>query len=358
MVLLRLAAVAGEDVGGDGTVGHQSANSLDATQIPLAVVLAVHAFEHRIATTLHRQVDVSAHIRLLGDDAQGGIAHVLGVRRGKADAHARHGACHGAEQFGEEDEIGVGVGLVLGGADVFRGDGGIACRLFVQGSGGALGFAGGIAARLVGVHVLSQEGHLLETALFEVATLVDDALHIAAAFATAGVGHDAVVAEVVAPAGDAHKTGDFRSAEAFGHHVAVGFGEREVDVDGLLSHFGLCHEVGEGEIGVGTGHKVGVVLGQEVIFDAFGHATEHAQDESASFLAQGVEGFEAMNDFLLGIVAHGAGVEKHGVGFVERFAGFVAGHLHHAGHNFGVGHVHLAAVGFYEEFLHWEMGLC
>ncbi len=69
-----------------------------------------------------------------------------------------------------------------------------------------------------------------------------------------------------------------------------------------------------------------------------------------------MEGFEAVNDFLLGVVAHGAGIEKHGVGFVEGFAGFVAGHLHHAGHDFGVGHVHLAAVGFYEEFLHWGNG--
>ena len=64
-----------------------------------------------------------------------------------------------------------------------------------------------------------------------------------------------------------------------GHHVAVGFGEREVDVDGLLSHFGLRNEVGEGEIGVGAGYEVGMVLGEEVVFDAFGHTTEHTQNE-------------------------------------------------------------------------------
>ena len=123
--------------------------------------------------------------------------------------------------------------------------------------------------------ILPQEGDFLTTSLLEVETFVDDALHGTAAFATTGVRHDAVMAEIVAPTGDADKTGDFRAAEAFGHHVAVGFGERKVDVDGFLSGFGLRNEVGEGKVGIGACHEVGGVLVEEVFFHALGHAAQH-----------------------------------------------------------------------------------
>ena len=114
-----------------------------------------------------------------------------------------------------------------------------------------------------------------------------------------------------------------------------------------MAGLGLGYEVGQGEVGVGAGHEVGVVVVYEVLLHALGHASEHAYYEPLAAAARGVEGLEAVEYLLLGVVAHAARVEEYGVGFVEAVARVVAGHLHHGGHYFAVGHVHLAAVGFY-----------
>ena len=200
---------------------------------------------------------------------------------------------------------------------------------------------------------MSEQGHLLVATALEVAHLGQDALEVAAALTAAGVGHDAIVAEIVATAHDAYETAQVAATDALGHDVAIGFREREFGVDGLVTEFGLRHEVGEGEISVGASHEVAVVVVEEALLDALCHTAEHTNDEAATLLAEGVKGFEAVDDFLFGVVAHGAGVEEDGIGLVEVVARFVVCHTHDGGHHFAVGHVHLATVGFYVEFLHY-----
>ena len=182
----------------------------------------------------------------------------------------------------------------------------------------------------------------------QVAHLAQNALHVAAAFASAGVRHDAVVAEVVASAHDAHKSAHVRSAYSLRHYVAVSLCGRQLDVHRLVSRLGLSYEVGQGEIGVGAGHEVGMMVLEQVFLHSLGHASQHSDNHSSALARHGVQGVEAVEHFLFGIVAHAARVQKHGVGFVNAFAQFISGHLHHRGHNLAVGHVHLAAVGFYK----------
>ena len=122
-------------------------------------------------------------------------------------------------------------------------------------------------------------------------------------------------------------------------------------IDGLVPQFGLGDEVGEREIAVGACHEVDTVLLEQLFADALGHATKHAEDDAPTSALQRMVIVDAGQDFLLGVVAHGAGVEQHGVGVVKIVDGAVAGHHHHAGHDLTVGHVHLAAVGFYQQAL-------
>ena len=58
----------------------------------------------------------------------------------------------------------------------------------------------------VAVHVLSQQGNLLETTVVQIANLTQDAFGIAAALTSTGIRHDAVVAKVVATTHDAYET--------------------------------------------------------------------------------------------------------------------------------------------------------
>ena len=97
----------------------------------------------------------------------------------------------------------------------------------------------------VGIDILAEERHLAAPMLLKVANFGQNALHIAATFAATGIGDNAVMAEIVTTAHDADKSAYLGAMEALGHDIAVGFGQRKLDVDGLVPHFGLSDEVGE-----------------------------------------------------------------------------------------------------------------
>ena len=118
----------------------------------------------------------------------------------------------------------------------------------------------------------------------------------------------------------------------------------------------LCHEVRQGEIGIRPCYEVGMVVVQQLFLHPFRHAAKNPDDEVRSlwlsFLSDGIELLQPMVDFLFRIVAHGTGVEEDGIGLLDTLAGVVACHLHDRGYHLRVGYVHLAAVGFYIQFLH------
>ena len=90
VVLLRLAAVAHEDICRQAAVGDDTSDGCHAVQVPGAGVFPVHALQYGIRTALHGQVDMLAHIRHLGDDTQGLVAHVLRVARSEPHPHLRN----------------------------------------------------------------------------------------------------------------------------------------------------------------------------------------------------------------------------------------------------------------------------
>ena len=128
---------------------------------------------------------------------------------GETYAHVGHGAGDCAEQLGEKH------GLSVGGIET------------------------------VGIDVLAEECHLATTMLLKVADFGQNALHVAAAFTATGIGDNAVMAEIVASTHDAYKATDFRAMETLGHDITVSFGQREFDIDGLVSRFSLSYKVGK-----------------------------------------------------------------------------------------------------------------
>ena len=67
--------------------------------------------------------------------------------------------------------------------------------------------------------------------------LIQNALYITAAFASAGIRHDTVGAEVIAAAHDGHKSGNVIAADTRRNHITVGLSRRRVYIDRFLSGF-------------------------------------------------------------------------------------------------------------------------
>ena len=59
-----------------------------------------------------------------------------------------------------------------------------------------------------------------------------------------------------------------------------------------------------------------------------------------------------MINLLLSIVAHGTGVQEHGISLVYIVGGLIACHLHDRGNHLRIGHIHLTAIGLNIQFLH------
>ena len=184
------------------------------------------------------------------------VGHVLGMGGGEAYAHVGRGFGHGREKTGE-------------------------------------GYGRRSVGRLevVGVDVLPQESHLTVAFGAEVGKFGQNGAEFAGAFATAGVRHYAVAAEIVAAAHDRDESSDEISGQAHGEDIAVGLRGAQRDVDGFLSRFGGSEERGEVEIAVRAGHKVDSVVFDEVFAHAFGHASDDSyyQSPRGAFASQRLE---------------------------------------------------------------------
>ena len=146
VILRRLVVIAHEEVGRESAAGYDAAYSLHALQVLLACVLAVHQLQYLCRTALRREVDVLAEVRLFGYGVQDVVGHILGVGCGEAHAHVGHALRHLVQQFGERAAA----------LDALSG-----------------------RRESVAVHVLSEQCHLLEAAVVQVAHLAQDALHVA-----------------------------------------------------------------------------------------------------------------------------------------------------------------------------------
>ena len=317
-VVFGLIAIAHKHIGGQSAAWNDAADSLHLTKVVFAGVFAVHQVQRVVAAALHREVDVLAQVGLLGNGVQDVLGHILGIRGGEPHPHLRHLAGYPSQQFGK--------------ARTSRH--GLSCR-----------------TQTVAVDILAQQRHLFESTVTQVAHLGEDALHVARPLTATGKGHNAIVTEVITAAHDAHETANLGSVDALRKDVAIGLGGRQLYIDGLMTGLALGNEVGERQIGIGTGHQVGMMVLQQVAFHALSHTAQHADDESRTLFFQpapalGIKSLQTVIDFLLGIVAHRTGVQEHGISDVQLLGHFISGHLHHRGNHLRVGHIHLATVCF------------
>ena len=84
----------------------------------------------------------------------------------------------------------------------------------------------------------------------------------------------------------------------------------------------------------------------EVGLYSFCHTAQHAQYYFPSFLLFGVKSFQTVVNLVLCILSDAAGIEEDGIGLFFFLTHVVACHLHDAGYNFAVCHIHLAAISF------------
>jgi len=262
---------------------------------------------------------VAADIRLVGDGMKDIVRHVLRIGSGEAHAHLRHLACHHAQQFSEAHSA-------LHALSGWR--------------------------KPVAVHVLPQQRHFLETSVAQVSHLAQYALHVAAALPAPRVGHDAVMAEVVASAHDAHESAHLVRADSLRHHVAIRLRLRQFYVYGIVSVLTLGNHVRQVKIAVGTAHQVGVMVLNEVVLHPLRHTSQYAEDKPSALLLLGVERLQPVVNLVFRVLSDAAGVEQYGVRHVFVFTQLVACHLHYRGYHLAVCHVHLASVCLYKEFLH------
>lgn len=199
---------------------------------------------------------------------------------------------------------------------------------------------------------MSEQPDFFGTLFDEVSRFAEDVIEVAADFTSAGIGYDAKRAKVVAAFGD----GD------------VGFAA--VDVAGLDPFFGnevlnvvagaflplghedafafayACEHFGEAEEIVGAkDHVDGFFAAEDGLAFLLGDTAADADDEVRICVFEFTEPTEEAVDFVLGIVADGAGVDDDERGVVRGFGEGIAVRFEHALHFKAVVLVHLATVG-------------
>ena len=176
-------------------------------------------------------------------------------------------------------------------------------------------------------------------------------MRVTAALTSAGIGYNAVVAEIVASAHDGYESAYMVSADTFRDDVAVGLGGGEFHIHRLVSGLHLGHQVGKRKVGIGTTYHINVMVLRKVLFGSLGHTAHNADEKPFFLLFHGVQRLQAVPYLLFGVLADGAGVQEYGIGLVNAVGGLIACHTHNRCNDLTVGYIHLAAVGFYEQFL-------
>ena len=315
MVLFRFGMETGEDIGSQSAIGNDTLDSGYPVQIPLTGIFAVHQFQDAGAAALHREVDMLAHIRHLGDHFQRFIAHILRMGSRETDAHARSSFGHRTEQHREGNHF--------------------ARRLLEP----------------VRVDILPQQGNFLITFGNKVGHFIQNTFHITAAFASACIRHDTVGAEVIASAHDGYKSGNVVAADTRRNHITVSLGRRKVYVDRFLAGLYRGNQLRQRQVSIRTDHQIDMMVRNQIILHPFRHTAQYAYNQGLLLFLQRVEKLQAVQNLLLRIVTDRAGIHKHCVGLFQRFGYRIARHLHHRSDHLTVRHVHLAAISLDKQLL-------
>ena len=316
MILFDLGTVTRKNVCGQTAIRHNPANGRHAVQIPFTGVLAVHQFQDTVASALHRQMDMPAHIGFFRNDTQRVVAHILRMGSGETHAHPVGLVCHQPQKFRERNSLSVGPLME------------------------------------VRIHILPQKRDFLIPALFQIPHLIQDAFHIPAAFPSTRVRHNTIMAKIVAAAHDTDKTGNMRAAHTLRNHILISFRHGQFHVDGLMPQLHLGYQVGQGQISVGACHYIHMVILYQLFLHPFGHTAQHADNQMPTLPSQSMQSLQPVDDFLFGIIPYGTSIQENGIRLIQGFARLVSSHTHHRSHYFAVGHVHLATVSLYKKLFH------
>ena len=306
---LGLAGEADDDVAREHKVGHDPAGIADQLEVARAGIGAVHRAQHAVIAALDGQVQLMRHMAARRHRVEELGRRVLGL------------AGHEAHPVVAVDPVDLceKVGKIIARAEILA----------------------------VAVDVLTEQRDLFIARRDQLADLAHDLLRLAAAFAAADVGHDAVRAEVVAAVHDAHPRA--HAADAVDGDVLCDAARLVVDgKDAAALGVGAVQELGEAPLGLRTEHEIDVAVAG---FHLFRHARLlcHAPaqaDDLVGIRRLGVRELaeHPVNGFLR-VFADGAGVHQHDVGAL-RVVGELAAHLaQHSHQPLAVRHVLLTAVG-------------
>ena len=126
-----------------------------------------------------------------------------------------------------------------------------------------------------------------------------------------------------------------------------------------MARFDRSHKVREVKICIRTGHEIHTAILDKIRLRTFGHTADYPYGKPLSIpcAATCIQFGQTRVNLLLGVVADGAGIQKHsislrGVGYL-----LISDCLHNRCDNLTVGHIHLASVGLYVKFLGFHL-LC
>ena len=88
-----------EKIGRDAGIGYYPSDSVYPIKIPFPGVFTVHILENRIASTLHREMDMMGYIGIFCNSLNYLITHILGMGGGETDSHIRGSQRHNREKF-------------------------------------------------------------------------------------------------------------------------------------------------------------------------------------------------------------------------------------------------------------------
>ena len=323
MVFFGLAREARDHVLAYSAARNNSANAVHERQVLLAVVAPIHGLENARRTALHRQVNVLANVGVGRDGLQHVVLHVLRIAGREADSHLGYRIGHKVKQVRKV----MGTGLRHG-----------ACLVEI--------FFESAPVPQVGIDVLTKQRNLLIAVRPKLHHLLEDGLRVSTALSTAGKGHHAEGAHVVASAGYAYKGRDSVASEAHRLNVVVGLFFAQKYVYRLASAVKLLEQVGQITVCIGAHDQVHKLLFFKKLFaHAFGHATQHANFELGLVGLERIKLIQSLAHGLLSLLANRAGIQEHQIGIFELVGGFVSPFLQNRGDNFAVREIHLASVG-------------
>ncbi len=307
-ILLRLTGEADDDVAGEGDAGHGPAGVLDEFEVLRNGVMAIHLGQYPVRAALHRQMQVLAQVRLRGNGVNELMAGVLRVAGHEADLII---AGHRAEQVEQVGKI----------------------HLLFQ-------------ALAVAVDILAQQGDLLVARFHKAPELGQDIAGLAALFAAADIGHDAVGAEVVAAVHNGQPGAELALAPD-GDVLHDNGALSRLQKDPLMLLQLLRNELRQGVDAVHAEDEVHIRVALAQLFHHMllvGHAAAQADHQAGLFLLQALERTHIAENALLGVLADGAGVEEDEVGVFGLVAQAVADIHQHTLDALAVVDVLLAAV--------------